>query len=205
MRITDGLSPKKVFYYFEEISKIPRGSGNTKAISDYCVRFAESHGFKCLQDDSNNCIIFAPAVGCDKAEPILLAGHLDMVCEKAPDCTKDMEKEGIDLAVDGDNISAVGTTLGADDGIAVAMILALLDSDNKRPPVEAVFTTDEETGMDGAKNIDTSSLREKMMINLGGRGSIYRKLCRRKQNALHTSHKKRRIRRRNIKNNRFGS
>ena len=95
MRITDGLSPKKVFYYFEEISKIPRGSGNTKAISDYCVRFAESHGFKCLQDDSNNCIIFAPAVGCDKAEPILLAGHLDMVCEKAPDCTKDMEKEGI--------------------------------------------------------------------------------------------------------------
>ena len=71
MRITDGLSPKKVFYYFEEISKIPRGSGNTKAISDYCVRFAESHGFKCLQDDSNNCIIFAPAVGCDKAEPIL--------------------------------------------------------------------------------------------------------------------------------------
>ena len=117
MRITDGLSPKKVFYYFEEISKIPRGSGNTKAISDYCVRFAESHGFKCLQDDSNNCIIFAPAVGCDKAEPILLAGHLDMVCEKAPDCTKDMEKEGIDLAVDGDNISAVGTTLGADDGI----------------------------------------------------------------------------------------
>lgn len=92
MRITDGLSPKKVFYYFEEISKIPRGSGNTKAISDYCVRFAESHGFKCLQDDSNNCIIFAPAVGCDKAEPILLAGHLDMVCEKAPDCTKDMEK-----------------------------------------------------------------------------------------------------------------
>lgn len=166
MRITDGLSPKKVFYYFEEISKIPRGSGNTKAISDYCVRFAESHGFKCLQDDSNNCIIFAPAVGCDKAEPILLAGHLDMVCEKAPDCTKDMEKEGIDLAVDGDNISAVGTTLGADDGIAVAMILALLDSDNKRPPVEAVFTTDEETGMDGAKNIDTSSLRGKMMINL---------------------------------------
>lgn len=132
MRITDGLSPKKVFYYFEEISKIPRGSGNTKAISDYCVRFAESHGFKCLQDDSNNCIIFAPAVGCDKAEPILLAGHLDMVCEKAPDCTKDMEKEGIDLAVDGDNISAVGTTLGADDGIAVAMILALLDSDNKK-------------------------------------------------------------------------
>ena len=106
MRITDGLSPKKVFYYFEEISKIPRGSGNTKAISDYCVRFAESHGFKCLQDDSNNCIIFATAVGCDKAEPILLAGHLDMVCEKAPDCTKDMEKEGIDLAVDGVNISA---------------------------------------------------------------------------------------------------
>ncbi len=166
MRITDGLSPEKVFYYFEEISKIPRGSGNTKEISDYCVKFAESHGFKYLQDDSNNCIIFAPPVGCDKTEPILLAGHLDMVCEKAPDCTKDMEKEGVDLTVDGDNISAVGTTLGADDGIAVAMILALLDSDNKRPPVEAVFTTDEETGMDGAKNIDTSSLRGKMMINL---------------------------------------
>ena len=84
MRITDGLSPKKVFYYFEEISKIPRVRATQKAISDYCVRFAESHGFKCLQDDSNNCIIFAPAVGCDKAEPILLAGHLDMVCEKSP-------------------------------------------------------------------------------------------------------------------------
>lgn len=168
MRVLEGLKPERVFYYFEEISKIPHGSTNTKAISDYCVEYAKEHGFEYYQDDSNNVIIIKEAAkGQEDREPIIIQGHLDMVCEQAPDCTKNMETEGLDLFVEGDLIGAKGTTLGGDDGIAIAYALAILeDEEIKHPRLEAVFTVDEEIGMLGAEVIDVSPLKAKTMLNI---------------------------------------
>lgn len=121
MPILDHLEPRAVFSCFEQLCAIPHGSGNTKAISDYLVRFAAEHQLRCIQDAHNNIIIFAPGTpGYESAAPVILQGHMDMVCETAPDCTKDMAREGLDLFVDGDTIGARGTTLGGDDAIAVA-------------------------------------------------------------------------------------
>ncbi|SFP93499.1 dipeptidase D [Lachnospiraceae bacterium XBB1006] len=168
MKNSLNLKPENVFYYFEELSKIPRGSGNTKAVSDYCVNFAKEHGLECHQDDANNIIIIKEATkGYENAEPIIIQGHLDMVCEKEVDCTKDMDKEGLDLYVDGDFLKAKGTTLGGDDGIAVAYGLALLDSDEiEHPRLEMVFTIDEETSMGGVQVIDLSPLKGHIMLNI---------------------------------------
>ena len=168
MNVLTNLQPENVFRFFEEISAIPRGSRNTKAISDYLAAFAETRGLEHYQDALNNVIIIAPAApGYENAEPVILQGHMDMVCEKAPDCAKDMEHEGLDLAVEGDCVYARGTTLGADDGIAVAMALAVLDDTAlPRPRVEAVFTVDEEIGMGGAMGIDLSPLKGRRLINL---------------------------------------
>ena len=131
MPILDHLEPRAVFSCFEQLCAIPHGSGNTKAISDYLVRFAAEHQLRCIQDAHNNVIIFAPGTpGYETAAPVILQGHMDMVCETAPDCTKDMAREGLDLFVDGDTIGARGTTLGGDDGIAVAMALAILAADD---------------------------------------------------------------------------
>ena len=111
MSVLNGLEPKSVFKFFEDISAIPRGSGNTKAVSDYLAEFARTRGLEHYQDELNNIIIIAPATeGYENAEPVIIQGHMDMVCEKAPDCTKDMEKEGLDLAVEGDVVFARGTT-----------------------------------------------------------------------------------------------
>ena len=152
MPILDHLEPQAVFSYFEQLCAIPHGSGNTKAISDFLVRFAAAHHLRCIQDAHNNVVIFSPGTpGYEAAAPVILQGHMDMVCETAPDCTKDMTREGLDLFVDGDTIGARGTTLGGDDGIAVAMALAILDADDiPHPPLEIVITVDEETGMLGA-------------------------------------------------------
>ena len=168
MNVLNGIQPENVFRFFEEISAIPRGSRNTKAISDYLVRFAEARGLEHYQDALNNVIIIAPAApGYESAEPVILQRHMDMVCESAPDCTKDMAREGLDLAVEGDCVFARGTTLGADDGIAVAMALAVLDDAAlPRPRLEAVFTVDEEIGMGGAMGIDLSPLKGRRLINL---------------------------------------
>lgn len=168
MDVLNGIEPRGVFRFFEEISAIPRGSRNTKAISDYLVAFARARGLEHYQDALNNVIIIAPAApGYESAAPVILQGHMDMVCESAPDCAKDMEREGLDLAVEGDCIYARGTTLGADDGIAVAMALAVLDDAAlPRPRVEAVFTVDEEIGMGGAMGIDLSALKGRRLINL---------------------------------------
>ena len=168
MRVLEGLNPERVFYYFEELSKIPHGSTNTKAISDYCVAYAKEHGFEYYQDAANNVIIIKEAKkGEEGRGPIIIQGHLDMVCEQAPDCTKDMEKEGLDLFVEGDLIGAKGTTLGGDDGIAVAYALAILEDDEiKHPRLEAVFTVDEEIGMLGAEVIDVAPLKAKTMLNI---------------------------------------
>ena len=152
MAVLTGLEPKAVFQYFEALCAIPHGSGNTKQISDYCVRFAREHNLRCIQDESNNVIIFKDGTeGYEQSDPVILQGHLDMVCEKTADCPIDFEKDGLMLRLDGDSIFAEGTTLGGDDGIAVAYGLALLASEDiPHPPLEVVFTTDEEIGRLGA-------------------------------------------------------
>lgn len=167
MRILEGLKPEKVFEYFEEISAIPRGSGKTDKIRDYCVGFAKERSLEYVADEFGNVVIFKPACGKDDSEPVIIQGHLDMVWQKDENCNINFETDGLELAVDGDYIYAKGTTLGGDDGIAVAMCLALLDADNiKHPPLEIVLTADEEVGMTGAGGLDTSVLKGKRMINL---------------------------------------
>ena len=168
MAVLEHLEPKRVFSFFEQLCAYPHGSGNTKQISDYLVSFAKERGLEHYQDELNNVIIIKEAsVGYENAPAVILQGHMDMVCEKAPDCAKDMAVEGLDLAVEGDVVYAKGTTLGGDDGIAVAMALAVLDDDSlPHPRVEAVFTVDEETGMYGAVGIDVSSLKGRIMLNM---------------------------------------
>ena len=168
MAVLENLEPKSVFGFFEEMCAIPHGSGNTKAISDWLVAFARERGLEVHQDHLNNVIIIKEATpGYENAEPVIIQGHIDMVCEKAPDCTKDMAREGLDLAVEGDIVYAKGTTLGGDDGIAVAMAMAILDAkDLSHPRVEAVFTVDEEVGMLGAVDIDVTPLKGRRMLNI---------------------------------------
>lgn len=163
-----GLEPARVFHYFEEICAIPHGSRNTKPISDYLVRFAESHGLRCRQDESNNVVIWkAGTAGYEDHAPVILQGHMDMVCEKDPDCTIDFAVDGLDLTHDGTDLFARGTTLGGDDGIAVAYGLALLEAEDiPHPPLEVVITVDEEIGMLGASALDTSDLKGRTLINI---------------------------------------
>ena len=168
MRVLENCEPKKVFYYFEEICKIPHGSRNTRQISDYLVNFAKEHGFKYVQDELNNVIIYKPATaGYENAPTVILQGHMDMVCEKRPDVEHDFTKDGLNLSVKDGYVSANGTTLGGDDGIAVAYSLALLDStDIPHPALEVLITVDEEIGLLGAFGLDCSVLSGKRMINM---------------------------------------
>lgn len=166
-RVLSGLQPERVFYWFEEICKIPHGSRNTKQISDFLVRFAEQRNLRCIQDDTNNVIIFKNGSADYEDHPaVILQGHIDMVAEKTPDSPIDFTKDGLDICTDRETIWANGTTLGGDDGIAVAYALALLeDADIPHPPLECVFTVDEEIGMEGAEALDTSVLKGKILIN----------------------------------------
>ncbi|MCI8495341.1 MAG: aminoacyl-histidine dipeptidase [Lachnospiraceae bacterium] len=168
MKVCEHLQPQKVFSYFEEICQIPHGSRNTKEISDYCVAFAKSQGLKYIQDESNNVIIFKDgSKGYENAEPVIIQGHLDMVCEKESDVEIDFQKDGLKLSVDGDFLFAEGTTLGGDDGIAVAYALALLADDSlEHPPLEVVLTVDEEIGLLGAEAIDLSMLKGRRLLNI---------------------------------------
>lgn len=168
MGVLSNLEPKEVFYYFEELCKIPHGSFNTKQISDYCVNFAKEHGLTYFQDEKNNVIIVKDATpGYENAPAVMLQGHLDMVCEKEPGCPIDFEKDGLDIGIDGDLLYAKGTTLGGDDGIAVAYGLALLAAnDIAHPKLEVILTSDEEVGLLGAEAIDLSMLEGKMLINM---------------------------------------
>ena len=168
MGVLSGLQPQAVFHFFEELCAIPHGSHNTKAISDYLVAFAEKRHLKFRQDELNNVVIWkAPTAGYEHAPAVMIQGHMDMVAEKDADCPKDMEKEGLDLFIDGDTVGARGTTLGGDDGIAVAMALAVLDGDDiPHGPLECLFTVDEEVGMLGARGLDTSDLAAKYMLNV---------------------------------------
>lgn len=166
--ILSGLEPARVFHYFEEICAIPHGSGNEKAISDYCVAFARSHDLWVRQDGANNVIIRKPAsAGYETAPVVMLQGHMDMVCEKNSDVDFDFEKDSLKLKVEGDFVSAKGTTLGGDDGIAVAYVLAILEDDTlEHPELEVVITTDEEVGMKGAHALDVSDLKASYLLNL---------------------------------------
>ena len=167
MRVLEGLSPEKVFYYFEDICRIPHGSGNTGKISDYLVEFAAKRGLAHYQDSVGNVIIIKEASeGYENHPPVMLQGHMDMVAVKKPDCDIDMRTEGLRLKTEGDAVWAEGTSLGGDDGIAVAYGLALLDGQYRHPRIELVITVDEEVGMDGARAIDLSPCRAKTLINL---------------------------------------
>ena len=168
MGILSHLEPGNVFGFFEEITRIPHGSGNVGQISDYLAGFARDRGLECIQDELGNIIIIKEASpGYEKEPAVILQGHMDMVAVKKPDCGIDMKKEGLRVAVRGDEVYAEGTSLGGDDGIAVAYALALLDSGTIRHPrLEVIITVDEEVGMDGARGIDLSMLTGSRMINL---------------------------------------
>lgn len=168
MGVLDGLKPAGVFRFFEEISRIPRGSGNEKQISDYLKKFAQDRGLECIQDELNNIIIIKPATeGYGQEAPYILQGHMDMVAVKKPGQEIDLMKDPLRLYIEDGRVRAEGTSLGGDDGIAVAYILALLDAqDICHPRLEMVITTEEETGLRGAHGIDLSMLRGKQLINL---------------------------------------
>ena len=167
-RVLNDLQPGLVFKYFEEISQIPRGSKNEKGISDYLRNFGESLGLETIQDESLNIIIRKPSTpGYENAPGVVLQGHMDMVCEKNKSTNHDFMKDPIKLRIDGDYVYATDTTLGADNGIAVAMGLAILASnDIAHPALELLVTVDEEAGMTGAMALDGSLVKGKYILNL---------------------------------------
>ncbi len=168
MAVLENLEPQKVFQFFEEMSGIPRGTFDMKRISDYCVAFAKERNLEVIRDEMNNVIIKKPGTaGFEESEPVILQGHLDMVCEKTADSDHDFKTDGLDLYVEDGYLRARNTTLGGDNGIAVAIAMAVLDSsDIPHPPIEALFTVDEENGMGGAHAIDLTQLQGKKLINL---------------------------------------
>ncbi len=168
MKGLQGVRPERVLHYFEEICSIPHGSGDSDRISAYCVETARKLGLEAVRDSLNNVIIKKPgSEGYEDHPTVILQGHLDMVCEKDAHCDLDFARDGLRLKTDGEWLFAEGTTLGGDDGIAVAMALAVLEDDTlPHPPLEAVFTTDEETGMYGAEGIDVSALNGKLLLNI---------------------------------------
>ncbi|WP_196001152.1 aminoacyl-histidine dipeptidase [Clostridium sp. 1001271B_151109_B4] len=168
MKNLQNLEPKAVFEYFEEISNIPRGSGNEKGISDYLLNFGKGLGLESIQDEALNVIIKKPGtLGYENAPTVIIQGHMDMVCEKNNGVEHDFEKDPLKLRIVDDYIYATDTTLGADNGIAVAYAMAILASnDIPHPPIEVLLTTDEETGMSGAMAIKKENLKGKILINL---------------------------------------
>lgn len=166
--VLNNLQPDRVMKYFEDICAIPHGSGDTDRIAEYCMDFAAAHGLSAARDESNNVMIRKPASkGCKSDKTIMIQGHLDMVCARESDCGIDFKADGLRLMQDGEYIWADGTSLGGDDGIAVAMALAVLESDTiVHPALECVFTTDEEVGMLGATALDMSGLKSDYLLNI---------------------------------------
>ncbi|MBO5198948.1 MAG: aminoacyl-histidine dipeptidase [Lachnospiraceae bacterium] len=162
------LDYKNVLQYFCDISRVPRGSGHNEKISNYLADFAKAHGLRYVQDETLNIIMYKPATpGYENHTPVIIQGHMDMVCVTAPGVEHDFENEPLELFVEDGYLGAKGTTLGGDDGIAVAIGMALLTDDTiEHPALELLITTDEETGMDGAKNLDASLLKGRYMLNL---------------------------------------
>ena len=162
------LEPTRVFTYFEEMCQIPHGSRNLQKISDYFVKFAKEKNLEYVQDEALNVIIKKPASkGYENCPPVIIQGHMDMVAVKKPDCDIDLMTEGLKPMTDGKFVWAKGTSLGGDDGIAVAYALAILEADDiKHPALEVIITTDEEIGMDGAIALDTSDIKGRRMLNI---------------------------------------
>lgn len=170
MKYSD-LKPEKVFYYFQKISDIPRGSGNERAVAEFVCKTALELGYKAEIDAANNVFVKANAtVGYENHTPIMLQGHLDMVCEANRNIKHDFLTDPIELVLDGDLLRANGTTLGADNGVAVATMLAILDSDTPHPALECLFTTCEETGLDGMRAFDATKANSRRLINLDSAG-----------------------------------
>ena len=168
MGVLSGLEPQAVFGFFESLCAIPRGSHHTGAVSVYLETFARQRGLRCRRDELNNVIVWKDAApGYEDAPVVMLQGHMDMLIEKERECPRNTDQEGLDIFVEGDEIGAHGTTLGEDDGIGVAMMLAVLDDDRVlHGPLECVFTADEEVGMQGVRGLNVSDLKAKFMINL---------------------------------------
>ena len=168
MKNFNNIKCKSVLKHFQEISKVPRGSGNEKGISDYLVDFAKSLNLEVIQDKALNVIIKKPAsIGYENSPTVIIQGHMDMVCEKNGDKVHDFIKDPIELIVKDDYIYANGTTLGADDGIAVAYAMALLeDTTLEHPALEVLITTDEESGMTGAMAVSKENINGKILINI---------------------------------------
>ena len=160
--------PSSVYNYFTELAAIPHGSGNTAGIRRWCLETAKRLHIEAYADETGNVIMKKPAsAGCEDHPGVILQGHMDMVCAKLPDCRKNMETEGLDLVWDGDFLRADGTTLGGDDGIAVAYAFAVLEDDAiVHPPLTVILTVDEETGMDGATGLSPDTLTGKYLINI---------------------------------------
>jgi dipeptidase D len=172
-----GLHPALFWKHFYEITRIPRASGNEKGVGDYLVNVAERLGLPHKRDEAGNVLISKPGTkGHENAGTVVLQSHQDMVCEKNKDVVFDFAKDPIKLIRDGDYIKADGTSLGADNGAGIAASLAVLEStDLEHPPIECLFTTDEETGMTGAKNMKSDFLKGKVLLNLDSEeeGDIY--------------------------------
>lgn len=166
--LLSGLKPQDVFKYFEKLTRIPRGSGNEEEVSDYLVEFAQNHGLEYIQENCKNIIINKPASeGYKNAPKVILQGHLDMVCAKEDGFHFDFENDPISILVEGDFIKTKGTTLGADNGIAVAMVMAILANNNlNHPEISALFTVSEETGMDGAMALNPENISGDILINI---------------------------------------
>jgi len=164
----ENLKPGAVFHYFEELTRIPRESGHERQVSDYLAGFARQRKLEVVQDQALNIIIRKPGTaGYEHSPVVIIQGHMDMVCEQAKGSRHDFSRDPLALKIEGDLLRAEGTTLGADNGIAVAYGLALLDSAGiPHPPLEMLVTTSEETGMDGAHALDAGQLEGKTLLNL---------------------------------------
>lgn len=171
-RVLENLEPKDVFNFFEDICNIPHISYHTELISDYCEKFAKDRNLRYVRDEAGNIIIYKDAApGYENAPTVIIQGHLDMVGAKSEDCEHDFLKDPLKLLIENGYVTADGTTLGADDGVAVAMSLAILDNTSlKHPPLEVVLTVDEEVGLYGAEAVDASLLKGKYLINLDSDG-----------------------------------
>lgn len=166
--ILGNLKPQAVFHYFEQMTKIPRESGNEAAISEYLVNFAKEHNLDYVQEPCKNVIITKPATpGYEDAPRVILQGHMDMVCVKDDELDFNFETDALPIYVDGDWLRTKGTTLGADNGIAVAMSLAILaDETLEHPALTVLVTTEEETGMDGVMTLDPANVPGDILINI---------------------------------------
>lgn len=174
--VTEGREPADALHFFEDISAIPRASRNEAGIAAFMKKFAEDRGLWVKVDEYNNVIIKKPgSKGCEDLPPVMLQGHLDIVPEKNQDTVHDWEHDGLKLMIEGDHLTADGTTLGCDDGYALSYMLAVLNrNDLRHPPLECVMTSMEEIGLIGAANMDCSDITARRMIGMdaGGEGGF---------------------------------